>query len=736
VKKVINLKNKQKETGIGTFNGVFVPTFLSIIGVILFLRLGYIVGSGGILATIAIILMASSVTFATGLSLSSITTNIRIGAGGAYSIISKTLGLEIGGSMGIPLYIAQIFSVSLYLFGFTEVWQFIFPHHPYLIILAASFVVIFILTFFSTKFALKTQIIVFGILVLAISAVLISGNWLHGIISAPLIGSFTNTGFWALFALFFPAVTGIMAGVGLSGELADPKKQIPKGLLLGIAITTIIYLVVAFWLSSSASTEELITNNLIVIKLAFFTPLIIAGILVSAFSSALTTFVAAPRLLHAMAQKSLFPGSKYFNKTSQKGIPHAAILFTSVPILLSLAFANLDIVAPIITMFFLIAYVIINLVVFLEQSIGLVSFRPTLSIPKFVPLYGTIVSIFFMFMINAFAGIIALVFVVLSYLYLVKRRLTSKEGDIRSGIFISLSEWAARKVLTLPESSRHTWKPSILLPVMNTATLLGNFPLIKSITFPNGTMTVLGLDIQKTTNSPEEVSSSKKERRSQLHELPQLVQKFGKQGIFTSSSTLKANDYTDAVCISLEAISGQAFSPNILFLPFKPARLSLKSLQRIFSTAKKHNTGIILSDRDKDVGLGSQEDIHIWISSSALDKNIFEEKKYDLALLTAYRLHRNWAGNINLWMCVDKKRKEEAESYLKKILYESRFPSSTKIIISTNSFATTLHKAPKGDIHLIPLTKYSSINKIKKISDSEEKSFFFIADSGKEDVLA
>ena len=121
MKKVVKLKERKESSKFGAFNGVFIPTFLSIIGVILFLRLGFIVGSAGILPTMGIILLAVSVTFATGLSLSSITTNIRIGSGGAYSIISKTLGLEIGGSVGIPLFFAQIFSVTLYLFGFMEV---------------------------------------------------------------------------------------------------------------------------------------------------------------------------------------------------------------------------------------------------------------------------------------------------------------------------------------------------------------------------------------------------------------------------------------------------------------------------------------------------------------------------------------------------------------------------------------------------------------------------------------
>ncbi len=735
MKKTVQLKEKKESAKFGAFNGVFVPTFLSIIGVILFLRLGYIVGSAGILSTIAIILLAVSVTFATGLSLSSITTNIRIGPGGAYSIISKTLGLEIGGSVGIPMYLAQIFSVTLYLFGFAETWKFIFPNHPTLFILIAAFLSIFLLTFISTKIAVKAQLFVFVAILAVITAILTSGNWLHQLTSTPLIGNFADVSFWTLFALFFPAVTGIMSGVGLSGELKDPKRQIPKGLLSAIGVTAFIYIIVAIWLGTSATTTELLNNNLIMADLVFSAPVILAGILASTISSALTTFVAAPRLLHTMASKSLFPGSKFI-ASKNSDVPHRAILITSLPILIALAVANLNAVAPFITMFFLITYAIINTVVFIEQSIGLVSFRPTLSIPRLIPLYGALSSIILMFFINVIAGFFALVFVFASYLYLVKRKIASTEGDIRSGLFVAFSEWAARKVLTLPESSKHIWKPNILLPVLNTRTLLGNFPLVKSITYPNGNMTVLGLDLEKATTSPEKVSSSRKKRKSELKELPALVKKFGEEGIFTSSSNVKAENYVQAVSISLEAIESQTFSPNVLFLPFKPKHLPLRSLQKIFRVAKKHNTGIILADRDKEIGLGSEEDIHVWLSSTSLNKDIFEEKKYDLSMLVAYRLHRNWAGNITLWMCVEKEKKIEAENYLKKLLYEARFPSSTKITISTESFARTLSKAPKGDIHIIPVATHAEIANLKKISQKENKSFFFVADSGKEDILA
>lgn len=127
----------------GTFQGVFTPTVLTILGVIMYLREGWVVGNAGLVGAIGIILLASAITFFTSLSMSSITTNIRIKAGGAFSIISQSLGLEAGGAIGIPLYLAQAFAVAMYIFGFREGWQWLFPSHSALLVDLGSFLLIF-----------------------------------------------------------------------------------------------------------------------------------------------------------------------------------------------------------------------------------------------------------------------------------------------------------------------------------------------------------------------------------------------------------------------------------------------------------------------------------------------------------------------------------------------------------------------------------------------------------------
>ncbi len=726
-------QTKQK---FNAFNGVFVPTFLSIIGVILYLRLGYVVGTAGIIPTILIILLSATVTIATALSLSSITTNLKIEAGGAYSIIKKTLGLEVGGSVGIPLVLAQILSVVFYIFGFAEAWTFIFPSHPFLLVVYIVLACLLLLNIISVSFAIRVQMIVFVLIVASIVMLFMGGGtWWNNIGTANYINPEAWGSFWWLFALFFPAMTGLQAGIGLSGELTDPKRQIGKGVLWAIGLTTLIYIAVAFWLGTVATADELVSNNLIMVDKAFYGPLILGGILAATFSSGLTTFIAAPRLMNAMSKSKILPFSELFVKESKKGEPYFAILFSTIVIFIALTLGSLDTIAPLLTMFFLITYSLINMSVYIEQSLGMVSFRPRIKVPKFVALYGFVAAIVFMFVINPIAGFIALIFLVALYFWLVKRKLKAEEGDLRSGLFVTLAEWAAKKIITLPESTKHTWKPNILVPVVLTRTLLGNFPLIKAIAYPTGTMTVLGIKLTDNKKVPDADDLTTKEIKEELLELPQMVDKFSNEGIFTSSAIIETDDYTEGVIVSLEAIGSQVFHPNILFLPFRSDRMSETNLEKLFENTLKQKIGILLFDKDEEAGMGSEKDIHVWISPKILKEEFRDDRKFDLAMLVAYQLYRNWSGKITLWMCTSKQNTDKARYYLQKLVYEARFPTSTEVKISTDTLGTTVKNAPQGDIHIVSTTK-DDIKLIQELPKNKNKSFLFVADSTKEDVLA
>ena len=239
----------------GTFGGVFTPTLLTILGVIMYLREGWVVGNAGLGGALLIILLSFAITGATGLSMATFVTNIRVGPGGAFSMIAQSLGLEAGGAIGAPLYVAQALAVVMYIFGFREgyLWAADAWGIPALSPLAIDlliFAVIFGVTMVSTGLAFKIQYVILAIIIVSLVSVGITAFtnpldnpivWWGDFRGSPESG-FSGVTFWAVFAVYFPAATGIMAGANLSGDLKDPRKSIPIGTLSAIALSLVVYL--------------------------------------------------------------------------------------------------------------------------------------------------------------------------------------------------------------------------------------------------------------------------------------------------------------------------------------------------------------------------------------------------------------------------------------------------------------------------------------------------------------
>ncbi len=318
--------------------GVFTPTLLTILGVIMFLRLPWVVGNAGLAGGVVIVLIAMGISIATGLSLSSIATNTRLGVGGPYAIISKSLGLEVGGSVGVPLYISQALAVAMYIFGFREGWVWIFPDHPALLVDLGAFGVVFGIAFLSASFAFRIQYLIMAIIVGAIISVLGSAfvhtpvaeiQWWGQFPGSPE-SNFSGTNFWVVFAVFFPAATGIMAGANMSGELKNPRRSIPAGTLCAIGLSLVIYLALAWWTAQFCSPEEMTHNYTIMVDKALWGPIVLAGLLGATLSSALTSLVGAPRILIALSQDGLLSNKRWLAKISKNGEPRRALLVSGV----------------------------------------------------------------------------------------------------------------------------------------------------------------------------------------------------------------------------------------------------------------------------------------------------------------------------------------------------------------------------------------------------------------------
>ncbi|MEO0321546.1 MAG: Na-K-Cl cotransporter [Myxococcota bacterium] len=439
----------------GTFGGVFTPSILTILGVIMYLRLGWVTGQAGLAGTLVVIVVAHLISYATGLSVASIATNRTVGAGGAYFMISRSLGAAAGAAIGIPLFFAQGLSVTFYIVGFTEALMPLVPEPARAVLspLLISTLVNLLLTGLSLKsadLAIKAQYFVMGTIVL--SLVSFFGGQTADF---PREIEWTNAdgaGFGAVFAIFFPAVTGIMAGVGMSGDLADPRRSIPRGTLLAITVGMLVYLAFPVWLALNFDNATLIAEPDATFQVAAFPQLIYLGVWGATLSSALGSILTAPRTLQALAWDGLVP--RFLGRGSGPAQePRVGIVLTFVLAQTGLLLGSLDAIAPVLTMFFLATYGVTNFACGLQRWSASPSFRPGFKVPSVLSLGGGAACFYVMSVIDLPAMVAALFFCGLIFAIASRRALGTTYGDSRHGI------WAALVRFSLQRLRRVDWHP-------------------------------------------------------------------------------------------------------------------------------------------------------------------------------------------------------------------------------------------------------------------------------------
>jgi solute carrier family 12 (sodium/potassium/chloride transporter), member 2 len=720
------------EAKFGTFAGVFVPTVLTILGAIMYLRLGWVVGNAGLGGAIVIILLAHVITITTGLAVASIATNIRVGAGGAFSLISQSLGLEVGGSVSMPLYLAQGVSVALYVFAVSEGVLRLLPAVPEAVVVLLVFAFVFAIAYGSARLASRIQFIILAVVALSLFSAFLGSFAIAGragMVHTPtLLGSFPDGNFWYIFAVFFPAVTGVMAGIGLSGSLRDPRSSIPKGTMGGILVTMAIYLALAYWFSRVATPAEMVSNFTLMVDKAFWGWAVMAGLLGANFSAALVSMVAAPRVMQALGQHRILPFSQLFAQETAAGEPRPALLVTGLIVLVTLILAllsgGLNAIAPFLTMFFLITYAMLNAVVLIEQTLGMVSFRPTLAIPRFVPAVGLAGCVFTMFIINPIFSLLAVTVTLSIYGYLLRRQLRAPWEDVRSGLFLVLAEWAAERVSRMPPSPERTWRPHLLAPVRSPQILTGAYRFLQAIAVPHGAVHVLGI------HPPDE--------QQKMTDLSLLTQAFTQDGIFTRLTLLAHEDFVEGTRTTLEVLRSNYFRPNILFLPLL-ADNNQAELEKLLQRALAYRIGIVLLARHPIMALGREQLINVWMREQGPDWQLgLRLSNLDLSVLLAYRLSQSWRGRINLCMTVaDEANGDHARQFLQELVVLARLPrSQTTITVLVGGFRQTLTQVPRADLSVFGLPAQPDLQFIQEIVDIVDGSCIFVRDSGDESALA
>lgn len=666
-------------TGLGTFGGVFTPSILTILGVIMYLRFGWVVGNVGLLGTLLIVTLATSITFLTALSIAAIATDQQVRTGGAYYMISRSLGIEAGGAIGIPLYIALALSVALYTVGFAESMVSVFPQLNFKMVGLVTTIGVGTLAMISAKVAIKAQyFIMFGIALSLIS--LIFGSPLEET-TIEMWGAkpANSAGFWVVFAVFFPAVTGIMAGVNMSGDLKNPSKSIPKGTFAAIGVGYVIYMVLPIILANRADALTLIEDPLIMRKMAYWGDAILIGVWGATLSSAVGSILGAPRVLQALARDRVLPRFLgWLGRGSGKDdSPRNGTLFTMVIALLAVYLGNLNIIAPVLTMFFLTTYGMLNAVAGIEGVLDSPSFRPSFKVHWIFALLGTFGCIAVMFLINAFATSLAFVFIVLLFLWLQSREMKTAWGDVRRGLWMALIRAGLLSLGQKKETK--TWRPN---PLVLSGAPTKRWHLIdfaSSITHNRGILTVATILTSKHVTN---------DRRKKLeYNIQDYLAKESTRGF---ARVFSAEDAFEGAENFVKAYGIGILVPNTIILGDSENEQVMDRYCNMISNfyAMKRNVVIVRENAEK--GFGERKQVDLWWSGI--------KGNGGLLLILAYLLRSSLAwydATVNIKMMVqNEKGAEEAQKNLSSVIKKLRTGAELEVIVSKGrTFDEVLHQS-------------------------------------------
>jgi amino acid transporter len=460
--------------GFGT-GPVFLASISTILGAIMFLRFGYAVGNVGLLGAFLIILLGHAVTVPTALAIAEIATNRRVEGGGEYFIISRSFGATIGGAIGISLYLSQAISVAFYMIAFAEafrplagMWQEAvgLPFDPRIVSLPGTIALIALVLKRGASLGVKTLWAVAAILALSLA------GFFFGSAPAeirpdglPLISGLSDPDpFMLVFAIVFPAFTGMTAGVGLSGDLENPRRSIPLGIMTATLMGMLVYVLVVVKLAESADSVYLAQDQLIMSRIAVWGPIIPIGLAAATLSSAIGSVLVAPRTLQALGGDGIVPvsGANPFVAAGRgkENEPRNATLVTAVIATVFVLLGNVNIVARIVSMFFMVTYGALCAISFLEHFAARPSYRPSFRSKWYLSLFGAVMCLVLMLQMALAYAILAIA--AMGVLYVLVRRQRSGVDDLTSifhGVMTQATRYLQIRLQKIPPGD---WRPSVI----------------------------------------------------------------------------------------------------------------------------------------------------------------------------------------------------------------------------------------------------------------------------------
>jgi amino acid transporter len=631
---------------------VFMTTISTILGAILFLRFGYAVGHTGFIGAIGIIILGHLVTIPTALAVAEIATNQKVLGGGAYYIISRSFGLNIGASIGIALYLSQAISVAFYIIAFGMAFEPVFnflsanyniniPDARFITIPTMTILALIILTK-GANLGMKALYLVVALLFTAIILFLVGKSTHSGIEFVMNNRVSGGDPFFSVFTIIFPAFTGMLAGLGLSGDLKNPTKSIPNGTLWATMAGMVIYILVAYKLTISATPEELASDQLIMQRIAVWGPIIPIGLAAASLSSALGAIMVAPRTLQAIGMDDIFP-TKFVNKWFARGKPVSnepfnGTLLTVIIAFVFVAVGELNFVAKTIAMFFMLTYGAICTISLLEHFAADPSYRPTFRSKWYISMIGAVFSIWLMFKMNGGYATISLVIMAMIY-YMVTSYDREKKGlgKLFRGVIFQLSRqlqiFAQRAD---KEDIDKYWRPFAICISQDTFVRRSAFDVLRWLSFKYGFGTYIHFIEGYLTNETNQQS------KEILNKLINLAAG-SRNRVYLD--TIISPSYTSAIAqvIQLSGISGKG--NNMILFEF-----SRTNPDTLIEVLKNHR---LLESTNFDLcvlntsykGFGYKRYIHIWIS-------IMDFENANLMILLGYIIlgHPEWKkGQIKIF---------------------------------------------------------------------------------------
>lgn len=686
--------NQANKNNLGTFLGVYTPTILTILGVIMYLRFGWIVGHFGLVKTWLIVILANGITLITTLSFSSMATNMKVGKGGAYFIISRSLGLGIGVAIGIPLFLSQAISITLYAYGLAESLLIVWPNIP---IDTTSLIVIFVVTILSAygaKFALKSQIPLLILVALSIVALALGAFLNKREIMMPIMDSLEEPDFWFGFAVFFPAVTGVMAGLSLSGDLKEPNKAIPIGSIAAVLTGFAVYMIVPWILTQGAIGEELRTNSLIwlmIVPFGFF--LILPGLWGAILSSAVGSILGAPRTLQSIIgdQTTNIKLKAFFNGRWGEII---TLLLSAAIAITGIFLGDLNAVAQVVTMFFLTVYGMVNIAAGLEGLSGDPSWRPKFKIPWFLNILCGIACLWVMFLISPLASIIAFVVEILLWLIFTRRENKATWGDSRRGVYEAILRWVLIRLSNRVMSARN-WRPHVLVFVDDARRKLDLIKFSTWFSQNRGVVTVCELVVGDLITDTID-TQAKLETTRELLENEDL-------SVFAEVDVV--DNVIDGIVDVAQAngIAGFASNTIVLGWPKDPEKMVsfLETTRKLEKLQKSVVIGKINPQHIFPVRKANRE-IHVWWGGL--------KQNGDLTLLLAYLLTRNseWrSSEIKIMSAASNEfAQKNTLRYLEAMLKEIRIDAECDVFIKpedTNIAELIQSRSAQADVLFLGL---------------------------------